>query len=216
MHHDDRVTQSEIQKYITLQDQAVLEIGCGDGRVTTYLVDQPRQLIALDPDPSRLKQAQSRFDQVGFFLGSGETLAFPDNSFDTVFFTLSLHHQDSVKALQEAYRVLKPSGQVLILEPANDGELEKICNIFNDETVVLSQALSAIESSKFIKQQSHTFYTEWAFADAEALYNWLFTYYEVPFNQTDRDQVIRLLGQKATESPLVLQDKTMIACLSKQ
>ena len=66
MQHNDQITQTEILKYTSLQNQVVLEIGCGDGRVTTYLADRPRQLVALDPDVSRLKQAQAKFHYVDF------------------------------------------------------------------------------------------------------------------------------------------------------
>jgi len=145
----DCVTLSKILQFADLRDQEILEIGCGDGRITSQLAGKAKRLVAIDPKAANIAKAKENMEGVGLRIGSGECLEFPSESFDVILFTLSLHHQDSSVALREAKRVLRDHGRVVILEPVNDGEIELVCNFFHNEAQVLQDALCAIDVSDF-------------------------------------------------------------------
>jgi ubiquinone/menaquinone biosynthesis C-methylase UbiE len=75
--------------------QRVLEIGCGDGRLTLRLARLGATVEAIDPDPASLRLARrqlpARFAKaVRYRLGEAERLRYPDESFDRVVFAWSL------------------------------------------------------------------------------------------------------------------------------
>jgi len=211
----DCITLSKILQSVDLWDQEVLEIGCGDGRITSQLVGKAKRLVAIDPDTAIIAEAKENMEGVGLHIGSGEFLEFPSESFDVILFTLSLHHQDSSLALREAKRVLRDHGRVVILEPVNDAEIEQVCNFFHNETQLLQDALCAIEASDFEIERSEVFYTYWEFENEHELYEWLFTYYRKPFDNSLVVLIGKLLGDKVKSSPIILQDKIMIISLRK-
>jgi len=211
----DCVTLAKILQFVDLRDQEVLEIGCGDGRITSQLVGKAKRLVAIDPDAANIAEAKENMGGVGLRIGSGECLEFPSGSFGVILFTLSLHHQDSRVALREAQRVLRDDGRLVILEPVNDGEIEQVCNLFHNEAQLLQDALCAIDASDFEVERSEVFYTYWEFKNEHELYEWLFTYYQKPFDSSLVVLIGRLLGNKVRSSSIILQDKTMIVSLRK-
>jgi len=212
----DCVTLAKILQFADLRDQEVLEIGCGDGRITSQLVGKAKRLVAIDPNAANIAEVKENMEGVGLRIGSGECLEFPNESFDVILFSLSLHHQDSRVALREVKRVLRDNGQVVILEPVNDGEIEQVCNLFKDETQVLQDALRAIDATDFEVERSEVFYTYWEFKNEHELYEWLFTYYQKPFDNCLVMLIGELLGNKVKSPPIILQDKIMIVSLRKQ
>jgi ubiquinone/menaquinone biosynthesis C-methylase UbiE len=74
-----------------LQSKAVLEIGCGDGRLTGQYSSESGSVIGIDPDITDLKLAKGNgFDsQPGFIQAKAEELPFAAGSFDLVIFASS-------------------------------------------------------------------------------------------------------------------------------
>ena len=212
----DRITLKKIQQFAELDNKHILEIGCGDGRITSMIVGKANTIIAIDPDVASIGEAQETIPGADFRTGSGECLEFSDNCFDLVMFTLSLHHQDSQTALREAIKVLKAEGQILVLEPVNDGEIEQVCNLFRDESQKLLEAQKAIEESDLRIEHSEMFITKWVFENKDELYESLFEYYDMPFESRIASQVAEFLGPKLEEKPIVLQDKMVILSLRKK
>jgi ubiquinone/menaquinone biosynthesis C-methylase UbiE len=73
----------------------VLEIGCGDGRLTLRLAQLGAQVVAFDPDRSLIREAKrnlpKRFSkQIKYYVGSAEKLRHPAQSFDLVVFAWAL------------------------------------------------------------------------------------------------------------------------------
>ena len=198
------VTLQKIEQYTNLDNGSILEIGCGNGRVTSMLAGKTTHLVALDLGLDDLVQARAGSPDVQFAVGSGEELGFKNGSFDIVLFTLSLHHQDSERALREAHRVLKPGGQAVILEPAFDGEVEEICYPFHDERPNMHNALHAIDSCSLRPEKKEVFRTDWVFADRNELFDYLFTFY----GRSSHDfgitaEINAILGDKIHELSLI-------------
>ena len=73
----------------------VLEIGCGDGRLTRRLARLGAQVIAIDPDRAAIRIARKALPrsyarQVRYAVGTASRLKFPAGSFDIVVFAWSL------------------------------------------------------------------------------------------------------------------------------
>ena len=170
MKHDpDGITLSHLLKVQGVRDREVLEIGCGDGRITVGLAPRVKRLVAVDPDTEALLKARARVPRAEFQRGSGEALAFPDCSFDAVLFTLSLHHQNPWKALRKAARVIKENGTILVLEPVVGTEIERLCRPLEDERCALLDSFYAVLEGPWTIRQKAFFDVQWVFEDREEL-----------------------------------------------
>jgi len=130
----------KIFQFADLANKLVLEIGCGDGRITALMAGNAKKLVAVEPDAETIREARKKVSDADFLIGSGENLNFPDACFDLVIFTLSLHHQNSTRAIGEAIRVLKDEGTILVIEPINDGEIERLFALFRNENQATLEA----------------------------------------------------------------------------
>lgn len=96
----------------------LLEVGCGTGVLTRVLARLPAvaTVIGVDPAPFLLRRAQELakgIPNVSFEEADGRSLPFEDARFDVVVFDSTLSHvPDPKRALAEAFRVLRPSGQL--------------------------------------------------------------------------------------------------------
>ena len=206
-----------IERYLDCIGQDILEVGCGEGHVSALLAPKARKYIAIDPDPKQLQKARSAHPEVDFRIGNGEALSFSEGSFSRVLFTLSLHHQESRVALQEAHRVLTEDGRVVVVEPAADGEFQQFFHLFDDETEALTQALEAIKRNDFELQHNETFCTDVEFIDHEEFCSYPF---DRPIHQPgDRARILdtlrRLRGAFIDGQPIHLHEKLHIFLLQK-
>lgn len=104
---------------------AVLNIGCGIGRVERYLAPKCRELWAVDVSGEMIRRATERLAALGNVrlkeVGNREFLAsFSDGQFDLVFSFLVLQHlekEDAFLYLRDAARVLKPGGVLVTKFP---------------------------------------------------------------------------------------------------
>lgn len=191
----------------------LLEVGCGDGRITAHLAEKTTCLVAVDPSEKELMRAVRRVDRVLFSRASGVQLPFRDHSVDTVLFTLSLHHQDSRLALKEAARVVAPRGRILVMEPAVDGEAQQLFHFFEDETAALESAMTAIAASSLRVAQATQFEADWQFESKQEFSRYMFDYHDLAWNAQTEAGLFQQLGGKAADRPLVLKDKLKLLCL---
>lgn len=73
----------------------VLEVGCGDGRLTWRYADRARSVLALDSDPGAVAQARAALpdhlrDRVRFVVGDITAAGIPPATFDVVALSWSL------------------------------------------------------------------------------------------------------------------------------
>ena len=99
----------------------LLDVGCNWGRWSISASRHGYQAIGIDPGIAGV-QAAYRVSAAlgkspGFVVGDGRCLPFPDRTFDVVFSYSVLQHfskDDAKTSIQEAARVTKPGGRVLI------------------------------------------------------------------------------------------------------
>ncbi|WP_319523604.1 class I SAM-dependent methyltransferase [uncultured Desulfosarcina sp.] len=176
---------------IDFSGKDILEIGCGNGSISTCLAKGSGSYIAIDPDPVCIEQAKQLDTEIIFQTGTGQALNFPDNRFGLVLFTLSLHHQDSAPALEEAFRVLKPGSHVLVVEPNARAAFELFFNLFGDETQALEAAETAIRNSRFTLKNEDQFQVTASFENIRDLCEYDFGR-ELP-DPADNQKILDLL-----------------------
>jgi arsenite methyltransferase len=126
---------SELLNQLQLRgDERVLDLGCGRGAVLILAAKHlPRGKAvgidlwsASDQSGNRLEAAQHNVEiegvaeRVELHTGDMRELPFPDQSFDVVLSSLAIHNirgrADRQRAIDEAVRVLKPRGKLLIAD----------------------------------------------------------------------------------------------------
>lgn len=106
----------------------VLDVATGAGDFLDYLKTNLKdgvEWIGIDSSPRAVEAATQKFGAKGmrFMEMSGDGLAFPDASFDTVAISNSIHHIEKPSAvLAEMVRVLRPGGGFIFSEMF-DGEM---------------------------------------------------------------------------------------------
>lgn len=106
-----------------LKGKRVLEVGPGAGGHSALFARHGAVVTAIDITPSRAKATAAKLRLLGAdaegcraMQGDVEALPFDDGTFDIVYSNGVLHHTaDTEKALDEVFRVLKPSGQAVIM-----------------------------------------------------------------------------------------------------
>lgn len=99
-----------------------LDLGCGGGHVSFTLAGHVGAITAYDLSDAMLATVAGEAAKRGIAnldtrQGAVEALPFPDASFDLVATRYSAHHwHDVPKALNEAYRVLKPGGAFVVMD----------------------------------------------------------------------------------------------------
>jgi ubiquinone/menaquinone biosynthesis C-methylase UbiE len=85
---------SHLMSACEISGKIVLEIGCGEGKLTRQYIGIPGKLIGIDPKITDLRTAKSEISreslQSHVIQAIGEKLPFPPHSFDIVIFASSL------------------------------------------------------------------------------------------------------------------------------
>lgn len=127
-HHFDDTDMRCLPGAEALAGKRVLEVGCGDGRLTFKLAPLVAEIVAVDYDErfilaGKRRQALHGFSNVEFRQMDAHALELGDGSFDYVLFPWVLQMvKDSALAVREGFRVLKPGGQMIVIgmEPGSD------------------------------------------------------------------------------------------------
>ncbi|WZL74208.1 class I SAM-dependent methyltransferase [Clostridiaceae bacterium 35-E11] len=102
----------------SFQNKFVLDFGCGIG--SSSFMFQPNYYMGIDCDERRIAYAKYLYSNYNFITSKDSELCIENNSIDYVLIMAVLHHIPSIsvtKYLQEFQRILKPNGQVIVIEP---------------------------------------------------------------------------------------------------
>ena len=129
----------------------VLDIGCGSGAVTRLLLRDGIQAFGIEPNAALLEAALAdakRPAPPGHWIASpAERLPIATARVDAVLFCNSLHHiapARQVAALAEAARVVRPGGEIVVIEPVAEGDFFELLAPLDDETLVRAAAQRAL------------------------------------------------------------------------
>lgn len=104
----------------------VLDVGCSQGIASILLAREGHRVIGIDREHEAIRAARERLDQeeaqvrerVEFRVAEGRAVGFANGSFDAVLLGEVLEHQlDPGKLLEEATRVLRPGGRIVVTTP---------------------------------------------------------------------------------------------------
>ena len=132
----------------------LLDIGCGSGAVTRLLLRLGLEAIGIEPNADLLTGAladATRPAPPGRWIAArAEQLPIATDGVDTVLFCNSLHHIAPARqllALAEAARVLRPGGEIVVIEPVAEGDYFELLRPLDDETAVRAAALEALSAA---------------------------------------------------------------------
>ena len=123
----------------------IADLGAGDGSFALLLSLSARRVIAVDSSEKMLEVGRDQSARAGvtnieFRLGDMEEVPIDTACVDVVFFSQSLHHAlHPALALQEAARILKPGGRIVILDLAKH-RFEEARELYADEWLGFAEA----------------------------------------------------------------------------
>lgn len=84
-----------LQRLGDFRGQRVLELGCGDGRLTVSIAPDAAHVLAIDPDADVVARARRSLppelaDRVAYRVASGKALEIEPQAFDLTVFSWSL------------------------------------------------------------------------------------------------------------------------------
>ena len=135
----------------------VADLGAGEGLLSQLLARRAAQVWCIDNSPRMVEVGtelakKNGLHNLAYKLGDIEQVPLPDRSVDLVILSQALHHaQHPQRAVDEAFRILKPGGQVLVLD-LNEHTFEKTRELYAD--VWLGFKESALHS--FLKKAGFT------------------------------------------------------------
>jgi ubiquinone/menaquinone biosynthesis C-methylase UbiE len=114
-----RFRQLALQGLTIHSDTKILDLCCGCGQATKFLVKSSQNVTGLDASPLSLKRARQNVPQAQYVEAFAEKMPFAENEFDLVHTSVALHEMETEqlqKILNEVYRVLKPGGVFALVD----------------------------------------------------------------------------------------------------
>jgi 2-polyprenyl-3-methyl-5-hydroxy-6-metoxy-1,4-benzoquinol methylase len=86
---------ASLRRLCDFRERNVLELGCGDGRLTLPVASHAARVVAFDPDAKAVERARGTLpaelaDRVSYRVASGREIEIERGSFDLVLFSWSL------------------------------------------------------------------------------------------------------------------------------
>ncbi len=148
-HHFDDTDMRCLPNAQELAGKRVLEVGCGDGRLTFKLAPLVAEIVAVDYDErfilaANRRQALNSFSNVEFRQMDAHALEFADGSFDYVLYPWVLQMvKDPESVVAEGCRVLASGGQLVVIAMEPGSDYDRIIDGFSPSVPV--GALSMVD-----------------------------------------------------------------------
>ncbi|CAA9340329.1 SAM-dependent methyltransferase sll0829 (UbiE paralog) [uncultured Leptolyngbya sp.] len=114
-----RFRQLALEGVAIAPETSVLDLCCGSGQATKFLVERSRHVTGLDASPLSLRRAQKNVPQANYVEAFAEAMPFPDSQFDVVHTSVALHEMEAQQLqqiLKEVQRVLRPDGVFTLVD----------------------------------------------------------------------------------------------------
>ena len=112
---------AEFVRALGRREGSVLDLGCGDGRLTLEL--RGRHIVGADVSRVALGRARRRLEEYDVELVEltpGAVMPFEDGTFDLILVADTIEHVVDVETLlKEAHRVTAPGGEIAVTTPAH-------------------------------------------------------------------------------------------------
>jgi ubiquinone/menaquinone biosynthesis C-methylase UbiE len=163
----EELNQQVINLTASMDDKRILEIGCGVGGSAPYITDC-KEYIGTDLSEAAIavaSQAYGHRSNFKFMSMNAEELNFGDSEFDLFIAKEVIEHvPDAHACLQEAFRVLKPGGQIVLTSPNRDslhlrmnrklGYNDFKCSIDHVKEFTFQEALEMLQEHGFVIQET--------------------------------------------------------------
>ncbi len=136
----------------------VADLGAGEGLISQLLARNARQVWCIDNSPRMVEVGtelarKNDLSNLTYKLGDIEQVPLADESVDLAILSQALHHAiHPQRAVDEAYRILKPGGQLLILELA-EHDFEKARDLYKDHWLGFKESVleQFLKKAHFVK-----------------------------------------------------------------
>jgi ubiquinone/menaquinone biosynthesis C-methylase UbiE len=129
----------------------ILDVGCGLGATTKYLLNfySPDNVLGINISSRQLEQAKINAPNCQFMLMDAVAMDFEDHTFDTIICVEAAFYFDTREQfLREAKRILKPGGNLIMSDI-----LFKTTKYLGDWTVPKANIINSIEDYQNLYQQ---------------------------------------------------------------
>lgn len=95
----------------------ICDLGCGPGQVAAYLHAQGREVVGVDLADNMVAEAQRLYPDIPFVQADMRRLPFDDAALAGIvafYSLLHIPHEDMPVVLRELWRVLRPTGELLV------------------------------------------------------------------------------------------------------
>jgi ubiquinone/menaquinone biosynthesis C-methylase UbiE/DNA-binding transcriptional ArsR family regulator len=138
----------------------IADLGAGEGAFALLLAQRATKVIAVDTSAKMIEVGREQalrndVKNVEYRLGDMEELPIEDAAVDLVFFSQSLHHAlHPQRAVQEAWRILRPGGRIVILDLMQH-RYEEAREMYADEWLGFGEAEleTMLENAQFSNAQ---------------------------------------------------------------
>jgi ArsR family transcriptional regulator len=122
----------------------IVDLGAGEGTISQLLADRAKKVICIDSSKSMVRLGTDLAKRKGlanleYKVGDLEKVPLLAKSVDLALMSQSLHHaQKPEAALSEAFRVLKPGGQLIVID-LKKHQFEKARELYGDHWLGFGQ-----------------------------------------------------------------------------
>ena len=132
----------------------ILDVGCGDGTLATYLRTTDNEVLGIDISVSAIQKADksNSYSNVSFLQTSFEDFQENNKKFDAIVFVASIHHMDMINAIDKAKKLLAKNGVLIIVGLAKPSNLSDW--IVELARIIPSKIISVIKKNTTLEEMN--------------------------------------------------------------